>query len=140
MTQRPAELPTGAQPVEGIVHRRSPAPVAETVKRLTEAIEKAGAARFALVDHSGQAEKVGLSLRDTKLLIFGNPVVGTPVMVERPLAALDLPLKVLVWEDDAGGVWMSYLAAAWLASRYDLPPELSAPLQAADALTARVTG
>lgn len=139
MTEGPEQLPIGAQSVDGVVHRRSPVSVAETVERLTEAVEKAGATRFALVDHSGEAARVGLSLRDTKLLIFGNPVAGTPAMVERPLVALDLPLKVLVWADDGGTAWMTYVSADWLAARYDLTAELSAPLQAAETLTGAVT-
>ena len=124
--------------MDGVVHRRSPVSVADTVERLTEAMERAGAARFALVDHSGEAARVGPSLRDTKLLIFGNPAAGTPAMVERPLVAVDLPLKVLVWADDGGTVWMSHVSTDWLAARDDLTADLSAPLQAADALTGRV--
>jgi uncharacterized protein (DUF302 family) len=77
-------------------------------------------------------------LRDTKLLVFGNPAGGTPAMVASPLAALDLPLKVLVWMDDDGAVWMSYLDAAWLAARHGLATELAAPLSAVDRLTNQI--
>ena len=87
------------------------------------------------MDHSGEAERVGLSLRDTKLVVFGNPVAGTPVMEASPLTALDLHLKVLVWADDAGAVWMSYLSAEWLARRDGIPAEVSKALSAPDALT-----
>jgi uncharacterized protein (DUF302 family) len=90
------------------------------------------------VDHSGEAESAGLSLRDTKLVVFGNPLAGTPVMGASPLAALDLPLKVLVWADDEGTVWMSYLAAEWLAGRHGTAAELTKPLAAPDSLTSRV--
>jgi len=81
---------------------------------------------------------VGMVLRDTKLLVFGNPVGGTPAMVASPLAALDLPLKILVWMDDEGAVWMSYLDAARLAARHGLYDELATPLSAVDSLTAQV--
>jgi uncharacterized protein (DUF302 family) len=71
-------------------------------------------------------------------LVFGNPVAGTPVMQAAPLAALDLPLKLLVWEDDGGTVWMSYLSAEWLAERHDVPAPLAGPLAAAETLALRV--
>ena len=128
----------GARPTSGVVHRRSALSVAETVERLTAAIRTAGAKLFLVVDHSGEAQRVGMVLRDTKLLVFGNPVGGTPAMVASPLAALDLPLKILVWMDDEGAVWMSYLDAAWLAARHGLSDELATPLSAVDSLTAQV--
>ena len=134
----PSAGPTGTGPVPGISHVRSPHPADGTVERLTEAIHAAGAKLFAVVDHSGEAERAGLSLRPTKLMIFGSPVGGTPAMVAAPLAAIDLPLKVLVWEDDAGVVWMSHLDASWLAARHGLTPELAAPLAAAGNLAAKV--
>jgi uncharacterized protein (DUF302 family) len=124
--------------VDGIVSRRSPLSVGDTVTRLTNAIEAAGAKVFAVIDQSTEAERAGTSLRDTQLLMFGNPRGGTPVMQAAPLAALDLPLKVVVWADDDGVVWMTFLTAAWLAHRYDLPPPLTQPLAAADALTSGV--
>ncbi len=102
------------------------------------AIGAAGAALFTVVDHSGEAARAGLSLRDTKLLIFGNPKGGTPVMVAAPLAAIDLPLKLLVWQDDEGAVWMSHIDPQWLADRYGLTADLTAPLGAAAALAGRV--
>jgi uncharacterized protein (DUF302 family) len=86
----------------GIVSKRSSLSVAETVDRLRQEIGSAGARLFAVIDHSGEAASVGLSLRDTKLILFGNPALGTEVMAEEPLAALDLPLKILVWRDDGG--------------------------------------
>jgi len=130
--------PAGARPTSGVVHKRSPLSVAETVERLATAIRAAGAKLFFVVDHSGEAQRVGIVLRDTKLVVFGNPVGGTPAMVASPLVALDLPLKVLVWMDDDGGVWMSYLDAGWLAARHGLAAELAAPLSAVDGLTAQV--
>jgi uncharacterized protein (DUF302 family) len=138
MDRRPDATPVGAQPADGVVHKRSRMQVAETVDKLVEAIRAAGAKLFVVVDHSGEAEQAGLSLRDTKLLIFGNPAAGTPVMAASPLAALDLPLKVLVWADDDGAVWMSYLDPAWLAARHGLAAPLAAPLSAVDRLTDQV--
>jgi uncharacterized protein (DUF302 family) len=138
MGQAPEASPNGARPTSGIVHRRSPLPVDDTVDRLTQAIQAAGARLFVLVDHGGEAKRAGLALRDTKLLIFGSPVAGTPVMEASPLAALDLPLKLLVWADDDGAVWMSYLDSAWLAERHGLTAELSAPLSAPGKLADRV--
>ena len=129
---------TGARATSGVVSRRSPLPVAETVDRLATAIRAAGAKLFFVVDHSGEAQRAGLTLRDTKLLGFGNPLAGTPAMVASPLAALDLPLKVLVWSDDDGAVWMSFLDAAWLADRHGLGAEMVASLSAADRLTTQV--
>ncbi|HEY2576329.1 MAG TPA: DUF302 domain-containing protein [Streptosporangiaceae bacterium] len=134
------EEPAGAPPVDGIVHTRSPHTVGQTVDLLTQAIHEAGATLFAVVDHSGEAERAGLSLRDTKLLIFGSPNGGTPAMVAAPAAAIDLPLKLLVWQDDNGMVWISHIDPHWLAGRYGLLTDLTAPLAAAGALAAKVTG
>lgn len=138
MSESSAAVPAGITPADGIMHTRSTLPVAETVTRLTEAIQAAGAKLFTIVDHSGEAQSAGLALRDTKLIIFGSPVAGTPVMVAAPLAALDLPVKILVWQDDAGAVWMSHLDSAWLAARHGLSAEQAAPLGAPAKLIAKV--
>jgi uncharacterized protein (DUF302 family) len=138
MAEAGEQVPFGAHPTEGVVHRHSPYSVADTVARLTAAVEAAGAKLFVLVDHSGEAERAGLTLRDTKLLIFGNPVGGTPAMQASPVTALDLPMKILVWADDHGEVWMTYLSAGWLAQRHGIPAEQAKPLGAVDALTSRV--
>lgn len=130
--------PHGALDVAGIKHHRSPVPVSEAVGLLTDLMHEAGATVFAVIDQSGAAKAVGQKLRDTKLVVFGNPAAGTPVMQAAPLSAMDLPLKVLVWEDDQGQVWMTYLSAEWLAERYGLSAELAKPLGAPDALTSRV--
>jgi len=130
--------PHGIDGLDGIFHRRSPLAVAETVERLIEEVNQAGAKFFVVVDHSGEAESVGLSLRETKLLVFGNPVAGTPLMQMAPSAALDLPLKVLVWADDDETVWMSYLSGEWLAARHHIPAEIAQPLSAVDILTSRI--
>jgi len=141
-SQRPGtagDAPFGAHVVSGIVHRRSQFSVTETVERLTEALDDAGANVFALIDQSAEADRAGLSLRDTKLLIFGNPAAGTPVMEAAPTAALDLPLKALIWADDRGEVWITYLSAEWLADRHNIPAETAKALSAVEALTSRLT-
>jgi len=131
-------VPFGSRNTDGIVHRRSPFSVAVTVERLTEVVGAAGAKLFAVIDHSGEARRAGLTLLDTKVVVFGNPSAGTPVMQASPLAALDLPLKVLVWADDQGSVWMSYLEGQWLAERHGIAADLARPLSAVDTVTGRV--
>jgi uncharacterized protein (DUF302 family) len=122
---------------EGVVTKLSPWSVADTVSRLLSLVAARGMKVFAVIDHSGEARNAGLELRDTKLVIFGSPQAGTPVMVAAPLAALELPLKVLVWaEGERTNV--SYTAPAALAGRYGLTDELSAPLGGVDALTSAV--
>ena len=92
--------------------------------KLRSILESKGVMVFALVDHSGEAEKVGMKMRPTKLLIFGNPKAGTPLMMASPSIAIDLPLKILIWEDAAGKVWLSYNSPECLQQRHELPPEL----------------
>ena len=118
----------------GIVTKLSPLPVAGTVAKLTGIISAKGVKLFAVIDQSAEARQVGLSLRDTTLVIFGSPAAGTPVMVASPLAALDLPLKVLVWDDD-GQTKVTYYSPAALAARYHLGADLAGNLAAIDALT-----
>jgi uncharacterized protein (DUF302 family) len=118
----------------GIVSKTVPEPVDETVSKLVGLIEQRGVKVFAVVDHSGEAESHGLQLRDTKLVIFGSPVAGTPVMQAAPLIALDLPLKILVW-DDNGVTTISYVSPKELASRYGLPEDLESRLGAVDVIT-----
>jgi uncharacterized protein (DUF302 family) len=122
-----------------IVTKLSPRSVADTVARLSEEIAARGLKLFAVIDHSGEAEAVGLELRDTKLVIFGSPVAGTPVMQAAPLAALDLPLKALVW-DDGGQTKVSYTAPAALAARHGLSDELAARLAGIGPLTDAAIG
>ena len=128
----------GPMAPDGIIGKRSPYGVGETVNRLTEAMKAAGAKVFAVIDQAAEAREVGLKLRDTQLVIFGNPVSGTPVMDAMPLAALDLPLKILVFEDDDGKVWMTYLDRNWLASRHNLNSQVAGPLAAPGVLVAKV--
>jgi uncharacterized protein (DUF302 family) len=117
-----------------VVTKISPRSVPDTVARLTEVVAAKGLKLFAVIDHSGEARDTGLELRDTKLVIFGSPQAGTPVMVAAPLAALDLPLKVLVWADGAQ-TKVSYTAPQELAARYGLSDELAARLAGIDAVT-----
>ncbi len=98
--------------------------VEETIAGLESVLRAKSMQIFAVVDHSGEAAKAGMQLRPTKLLIFGNPKSGTPLMQASPTAAIDLPLKILVWEDDAGKVWVSYNSPAYLQARHGFPPEL----------------
>jgi uncharacterized protein (DUF302 family) len=112
----------------------SPVSVEDTVERLTDVIAAKGLKLFAVFDHSGEAAAHGLELRDTKVVVFGSPVAGTPVMQAVPLAALDLPLKVLVWAD-GGQTKLTYTAPAALAARYGIPDELVPRIAAIDALT-----
>ena len=118
----------------GIVTKLSPLPVAGTVAKLTGIISAKGVKLFAVIDQSAEARQVGLSLRDTTLVVFGSPAAGTPVMAASPLAALDLPLKVLVWDDD-GQTKVTYYSPAALAARYHLSADLATNLAAIDALT-----
>ena len=102
----------------GLLQVASPYKVEETVRRLESVLAERGVRVFALVDHSGEAEKVGMEMRPTKLVIFGNPKGGTPVMVAAPSVAIDLPLKALVSEDETGKVWVSYNSPEYLQQRH----------------------
>ena len=108
----------------GIVDIPSNHSVDQTVEKLRAILEAKVVSLFALVDHSGEAEKVGMKMRPTKLLIFGSPSAGTPLMLAAPSLALDLPLKVLIREDDNGRVWVSYNSPDYLKERHGLPQEL----------------
>jgi uncharacterized protein (DUF302 family) len=117
----------------------SPQSVTATVERFREILTAKGVKLFAVIDHSGEASANGLELRDTKVVIFGNPKAGTPVMQAAPLAALDLPLKVLVWQDGEQ-TKLTYAGPRELAARYGLSDELAAKLAAIDAITDDVVG
>jgi uncharacterized protein (DUF302 family) len=108
----------------GLVHVSSPRSVPETLMKLKTLLEARGLKLFALIDHSGEAEKAGLKMRPTQLLIFGSPKGGTPVMVATPTLAIDLPLKALVWEDAGGKVWVSYNSPEYLQQRHSIPADL----------------
>jgi len=109
----------------GIITRRSQHSVNETVAHLQAMLHDKGVTIFALIDHSGEAEKAGLQMPPTKLLIFGSPKAGTPLMLAAPSIALDLPLKLLVWEDTAGAVWISYNSPDYLRTRHHFPDALT---------------
>jgi uncharacterized protein (DUF302 family) len=98
--------------------------VDQTIEKIEELLRAKGVKLFALVDHSGEAETVGMHMRPTKLLIFGHPKAGTPLMIASPSVAIDLPLKILVAEDDAGKVWISYNSPAYLQARHGFPQDL----------------
>ena len=108
----------------GIVDKPSNHTVEQTVDQLKNILQSKGVMLFAVIDHSGEAEKVGMKMSPTKLLIFGSPQAGTPLMLAAPSIAIDLPLKLLVWEDAQGKVWVSYNSPAYLQERHGLPPEL----------------
>ena len=119
---------------KGIVDRPSSHPVDQTVENLTRILQAKGVTLFALVDHSGEAEKVGLKMPPTKLLIFGSPKGGTPLMLAAPSIAIDLPLKILVWQDGQGKVWISYNSPEYLKERHGLPAELLPNIAVVDTL------
>jgi uncharacterized protein (DUF302 family) len=118
----------------GIVSKPSNHSVDATVEKLKGILQAKGVALFALVDHGGEAEKVGMKMRPTKLLIFGNPKAGTPLMIASPSIAIDLPLKILVAEDESGKVSVSYNAPQYLKERHNLPENLLQNIAVVDAL------
>jgi uncharacterized protein (DUF302 family) len=123
----------------GWVTKESPRSVPETVVRLSELLETRGMKEFAVIDQQAEARGVGLEMRATTLVLFGSPQAGTPLMVAAPMAALDLPLKVLVW-DDGGRTKVSYTDPAEIARRYGLSDELAANLSGITALTDALVG
>jgi uncharacterized protein (DUF302 family) len=108
----------------GVTSQPSPHSVNETLQRLEQVIRNRGLTLFAHFDHSGEAAKVGLAMQPAHVFVFGSPRAGTPLMVASPLIALELPLKALIWQDDRGQVWVSYNRPAFLAQRYNVPPDL----------------
>lgn len=123
-----------AMPVNGMVHVRSHHSVHETLERLESVLISHGLTIFGRVDHSGEAEKVGLKMPLTQVLIFGSPKAGTPLMVASPTLAIDLPLKALVWEDADGTVWVSYNSPEYLKQRHHVPDDLITNIAGAGAL------
>jgi len=121
----------------GLVSIASPFSVSETVKKFEGILQAKGVKLFAVVDHSGEAAATGMQMKPTKLLILGNPKAGTPVMLASPSAAIDLPLKVLVWEDVDGKVWISYNSPAYLQARHSIPEGLLPNIAGIEALVAR---
>ncbi len=124
----------GENSVPGFVSKASKYSVPETISRLRAILNSKGVAIFALVDHSGEAERAGLKMRPTQLLIFGNPKAGTPLMLASPSVAIDLPLKALAWEDEAGKVWLSFNSSGYLQKRHGFPLELEKNIAAVEPL------
>ena len=113
-----------AEKDSGLIDIPSNHSVDETVEKLKAILQSKGITLFALIDHSGEAAKAGMEMRPTKLLIFGNPKGGTPVMLAASRSAIDLPLKILIWEDAQGTVWVTYNSPVYLQERHNLPPDL----------------
>ena len=122
----------------GIIDKPTSHSVDETVEKLKGVLRDKGITLFALIDHSGEAEKVGLKMRPTKLLIFGSPKSGTPLMLAAPSSAIDLPLKILIWEDAQGKVWVSYNSPAYLQERHNLAQQLLPNIGAVETLAGKV--
>jgi uncharacterized protein (DUF302 family) len=127
-----------SDPGNGIVVLACNHSVDETVEKLKAALQQRGVALFALIDHSGEAEKAGMKMPATKLLIFGNPKAGTPLMLASPSIAIDLPLKILISEDADGKVWVSYNSSAYLRERHGLPPDLLQNIAVVELLAAKI--
>ena len=122
---------------KGIIDKPSNHSVEQTVDRLKNILQSKGVTLFALVDHSGEAEKVGMKMPPTKLLIFGSPKAGTPLMLAAPSIAIDLPLKILVREDTQGKVWISYNSSEYLKERHGLPQDLLQNIAVVETLAAK---
>jgi|SRR5215472_13262908 len=124
-------------PNKGLIDKPSNHSVDETVARLQNILQAKGVTLFAFVDHSGEAAKAGMQMRPTKLLIFGSPKAGTPLMLAAPSVAIDLPLKILVWEDAQGKTWLSYNSPEYLRERHGFPQELLANIAGVDSLATK---
>jgi uncharacterized protein (DUF302 family) len=121
----------------GLIRVASRYSVEETLKRLESILAQGAVQVFALIDHSGEAEKAGMKMPPTKLLIFGNPKGGTPLMLAAPTLAIDLPLKALVWEDKNGKVWVTYNSPEYLRDRHGVPEGLIKNISVVGALVAQ---
>lgn len=121
-------------PDNGMQHLSSPYSVSDTLRRIESLLQEKGLTIFCRVDHSGEAEKVGLKMHPTQLILFGSPKAGTPVMVASPTIAIDLPLKALVWEDAGGKVWVTHNSPEYLQQRHNVPFELVKNISAAGTL------
>lgn len=120
----------------GVVTVAGKQPLAQTVLKIEEILRTRGLKLFAVIDHGGEAEKAGLHLRPTKLLIFGSPKAGTPLMAAAPTSAIDLPLKILVWVDEEGRTQISYNSAAYLLARHSLPPGVAQNIAGVESVVA----
>jgi uncharacterized protein (DUF302 family) len=124
---------------KGIIDTPSNHSVDQTVERLKGILQAKGVTLFALVDHSGEAEKVGMKMPPTKLLIFGSPKAGTPLMLAAPSIAIDLPLKILIWEDAQGKVWVTYNSPVYLQERHGLASDLLQNIAVVEALATKAS-
>jgi uncharacterized protein (DUF302 family) len=124
---------------DGLVDVSSKHSFDETVEKLEAILKAKGVTLFALVDHSGEAEKVGMKMHPTKLLIFGNPTAGTPLMLSAPRSAIDLPLKMLIWEDAEERVWITYNSPDYLQRRHKLPTQLLQNITVVETLAAKAS-
>jgi uncharacterized protein (DUF302 family)/uncharacterized membrane protein YidH (DUF202 family) len=131
------EAPLATTTDNGIIHKPSNHSVNDTVERLESILQAKGVRLFALIDHGGEAENVGMKMHPTKLLIFGSPKAGTPLMLAAPSSAIDLPLKILVWEDTQGRVWVSYNSPDYLRERHGLPQDLLQNIQVVETLATK---
>jgi uncharacterized protein (DUF302 family) len=123
-----------AEKSSGLINIRSNHSVDETVQKLKGILQSKGITLFTLIDHSGEAAKAGMKMRPTKLLLFGNPKAGTPVMLAAPSSAIDLPLKILIREDAKGTVWVTFNSPAYLQERHNIPVELLPNVSVIEAL------
>ncbi len=124
----------------GLVSMKSSYSVDETLRRIKDLLTAKEVKLFAVIDHSGEAEKAGLQMPDTKLLIFGHPKAGTPIMIAAPSAALDLPLKLLVSQDIEGTVALSYSSPTYLQLRHNIPDELMQVFAVVESLARKASG
>ena len=127
-------------PDNGMVHLSSPYSFTETIKRLESLLQAQNLTEFSRIDHSGEAEKAGLKMNPTQVIIFGNPKAGTPPMIAAPTLAIDLPLKALVWQGDDAKVWVSYNSAEYLQRRHGIPAELLKNIVGIGPLLQKVVG
>jgi uncharacterized protein (DUF302 family) len=130
-----SSAPNAAGVTAGVVTKQSTRSVVDTVARFVELLGSKGVKVFTVIDQRAEARAAGLDLRETTLVVFGNPAAGTPVMEAAPLAALDLPLKILVWADGGRGTQVSYADPSALVTRYGLRPEVGAALEGIHGLT-----
>jgi uncharacterized protein (DUF302 family) len=127
-------------PDNGMAHLSSPYTFAETIKRLESLLQAQGLTLFCRIDHSGEAEKAGLKMPGTQVLIFGSPKGGTALMIASPTVAIDLPLKALIWEDAEGKIWLSYNRPEYLRQRHNIPGALLKNIAGIEPLLQRVVG
>jgi uncharacterized protein (DUF302 family) len=122
----------------GIINKSTKHSVDQALAKLQAILQAKGVTIFALIDHSGEAAKVGMEMHPTKLVIFGNPKGGTPLMLAAPTIAIDLPMKVLIWDDGHGKVWITYNSPEYLAERHGVPHNLLPNIAFVEALAATV--